>query len=277
MLKTPISYYGGKQNMVAEILPLLDYRKKQFVSAFVGGAAIEMAKAKHTVEVWNDLDGRVINFWMVLQDEERFDELMKMIKATLHHEKIYRQTLEMIKGDGVGYTDVEMAWAFWVQTNMSYSNALHNGFAHANDNSRNMQTANKREAFSKKFYERVRLVQLFCRDGIQLIEMKDGDDTTFFIDPPYVGSACAHYDGMFGEKDLKRLLDVLSNIKGTFLMTSYPSDMLTEYRKANGWEVLDKEYPLFVAGKREEKKFKTECITMNYRVQQRLDLFSETN
>ena len=275
MIKTPISYYGGKINMMKEIIPMLDYSKKQFVSPFVGGAAVEMGKAKHEVEVWNDLDCRVINFWMTLQDDALFDELSKKIKETLHHEKTYKETAMMLSGKMIGYTEVELAWAFWTQTGMSYSNALMNGFAFANDNSRNLQTANKREAFSRRFYQRVRLVQLFCRDGLQLIEMKDSEDTTFFIDPPYVGSQCAHYEDMFEEKHLKKLFEILKNLKGTFLMTSYPSEMLDEYRKECGWETQDRVYPLSVYGKREEKKFKTECITMNYRVQERLDLFND--
>ena len=54
-LKTPISYYGGKQNLVDTLVPLLDRTKKQFVSLFTGGAAVEFAKPKHELEVWNDI------------------------------------------------------------------------------------------------------------------------------------------------------------------------------------------------------------------------------
>ena len=80
MLKTPITYYGGKLNLVDKIVPLLDYTKKQFVSLFTGGGAVEFAKPRHDVEVWNDIDDRVITFWEVLQDDNLYPELEKIDK-----------------------------------------------------------------------------------------------------------------------------------------------------------------------------------------------------
>lgn len=270
--KTPISYYGGKQNLVDEILPLLDYTKKQFVSLFTGGGAIEMVKRKHEVEVWNDLDDRVIAFWEVLQDEQLYPELEKLIKKTLHAESYWKKTKEIMQ-NAKKYTKLEVAWAFWVQCNMSFGNRVLGGFAFANDNSRNLQTANKREAFTDKFYKRARLVQIFNRDAIDLLLLKDTPDTFFFADPPYFNSMCGEYEDMFKENDMLNLLMKLTDIKGTFLLTSYPSDMLNHFRLKNGWQYKDIQQNLSVHGKREEQKFKVECITWNYKIQQTLELF----
>lgn len=271
-MKTPLSYYGGKLNMVNDILPLLDYDKKQFVSLFTGGGAVEIAKSKHEVEVWNDIDANVITFWEVLQSDKLYCDLEKKIKATLHAEFYHSAAKDILKNKE-GFGIVEIAWATWVQCSMSFSNAMFNGFAFANDNSRNLQTANKRERFSKLMYDRVRLIQIFNRDAISLLELKDTPDTHYFADPPYVESDCGHYKGKFTELAYNGLLDKLGKIKGTFLLTTYPSDTLEYYRKKYGWQVQDKKVVLSVDGRRAETKYKTECITYNYEKQTKLNLF----
>ena len=42
-MKTPISYYGGKQTLLKHILPLIP-KHKLYTEAFCGGAAVLFAK-----------------------------------------------------------------------------------------------------------------------------------------------------------------------------------------------------------------------------------------
>ena len=43
-----------------------------------------------------------------------------------------------------------------------------------------------------------------------------------------------HYDN-YTIEDYEMLLKALSKTKGKFLLSSYPSDILTEYTKKHGW------------------------------------------
>lgn len=43
-MKTPISYYGGKQTLLKHILPLIP-KHKLYTEAFCGGAAVLFAKS----------------------------------------------------------------------------------------------------------------------------------------------------------------------------------------------------------------------------------------
>lgn len=52
-LKTPLSYYGGKQNLVRTILPLIPPHTT-YTESFVGGGAIFWTKQPSEVEVIND-------------------------------------------------------------------------------------------------------------------------------------------------------------------------------------------------------------------------------
>ena len=259
-MKTPISYYGGKQRLVPEILPLIP-KHTQYVEPFCGGAAVFWAKEPSAHEVINDLDGRVVNFYRVLQT--RFPELQAMIRGTLHSEAEYYRAKALLLNEQA--EPLERAWAFWVQTNMSFSNKLFGGFAFSDDGGRSAMTTTKRAEFGQ--YEvRLRGAEVFSRDAVELIKLKDSPTTLFYIDPPYVSSECGHYKG-YTSADFQRLLDALATLQGKFLLSSYPEPELLAMRALHGWQTKDIDATVAVSGKRKERKAKTECLTWNYSLQ----------
>ena len=56
-MKTPISYYGGKQSLLKHILPLIP-EHRIYVEPFFGGGAVFFAKEPAKVEVINDHNAR---------------------------------------------------------------------------------------------------------------------------------------------------------------------------------------------------------------------------
>lgn len=52
-MKTPISYYGGKQSMLKDILPRIP-EHRIYTEVFFGGGAVYWAKQPVEVEVIND-------------------------------------------------------------------------------------------------------------------------------------------------------------------------------------------------------------------------------
>lgn len=259
-MKTPISYYGGKQRLVPEILLLIP-KHTQYVEPFCGGAAVFWAKPPSQHEVINDLDGRVVNFYRVLQT--RFIELQTMIRGTLHSEAEYYRAKAVLQ-DGQAPA-LDRAWAFWVQTNMSFSKKLFAGFAFDNGLT-SASVARKRNEFTG-YQERLEPAEIFSRDAVELIKLKDSPTTFFYIDPPYVSSECGHYKG-YTSADFQRLLDTLAALQGKFLLSSYPEPELLAMRAAHGWQVKDIEATVAVSGKRKERKAKTECLTWNYSLQE---------
>ena len=78
-LKTPITYYRGKQKMLKHILPLVP-KHNLYTEVFAGGAALFFAKEPSNVEVINDLNGELINFYQTTVNQ--FEELKKQIEKT---------------------------------------------------------------------------------------------------------------------------------------------------------------------------------------------------
>jgi len=220
--------------MTPEVLKLFP-KHVQYVGPFLGGGAIFFAKKKSHNEVINDLNNQVVTFYRVCQT--KFDELQEMILGTAHAESEYERAAIILKDETGKYTDIEMAWAFWVQTNLSFTNKIFGGFAFS-ENGEGRNTSNKRKNFVDDYRKRLENVEIFQRDALDLIKTKDSPDTFFYCDPPYVGSGCGHYKG-YTERDFVKLLKLLAVIKGRFLLSSYPSERLQEYRKEHGWRVKD--------------------------------------
>ena len=83
IMKTPITYYGGKQKMLSVILPMIP-EHSIYVEPFFGGGAVFWAKEPAQVEFINDINGEVANFYRVLQTD--YDALKREVDQTLHSE-----------------------------------------------------------------------------------------------------------------------------------------------------------------------------------------------
>ncbi|UZO81390.1 DNA (cytosine-5-)-methyltransferase [Aquimarina sp. ERC-38] len=259
--KTPVSYYGGKQNLVKRILALIP-RHNLYCEPFVGGAAVFFTKPPSPVEVINDLDGKVVNFYYVCKTQ--FPKLQKMIQATPHSRKLHTEAKEILL-DSSEKDKIKKAWAFWVQTNMSFSSRIYGGYAYERKTNGVSRTIlNKKNQFTKDICERLDLVDIECNDALKVIRSRDTKESFFYVDPPYFNSDMGHYKG-YSEQDFTDLLELLSKIKGKFLLSSYPSDILAQYTRKYKWHQQAIEQTVSVTkGTRDKKKI--EVFTANYNI-----------
>lgn len=265
-MKTPVAYYGGKMNLVSEMKPLIPIHK-QYGEPFSGGASLFWHKQKSQHEFLNDIDLRVFNFWN--QCQNNFPELQSMIQATLHHESEHKKAREILKEGNPG---VEMAWAFWVQTQMSFGKGIFKGFAFDNEGSSVKAALNKKNNFKKIIWERLQSVELFNRDALELIRLKDWEETFFYLDPPYEGSDCGHYEEL--KSVYYPLLEMLPGLKSKWLLSTYRNEKLNELILKHGWNFKEIQQPLAVSSKSNAGKKKIEVLVWNYSfVGQTINLF----
>lgn len=258
--KTPISYYGGKQKLATKILSRIP-EHILYCEPFLGGAAIFFAKEPSAVEVLNDTNKELMNFYAVLKN--KFVELEKRISITLHSRSLFRDAAIIYHNPHL-FDEIERAWAVWVQSTQSFSSMLDGSFGY--DIKRNETTKkiiNNRDRFSIEYANRLQNVQLESTDALYVIQSRDSADSFFYCDPPYVNSDCGHYDG-YTDDDYLRLLNLLQSIKGKFLLSSYPSSLLDEFIQRNGWISERFEQGVSVAAKSGRSKRKVEVLTRNY-------------
>jgi len=259
-MKTPISYYGGKQKLADKIISLIPSHTL-YAEPFLGGGAVFFAKPTSEVEVLNDTNRELINFYRTVQND--FVGLEKEIRITLHSRDLHRKAAVIYNHPDM-FSEIKRAWAVWVLSSQSFSAQLDGSFGF--DKSKNTTTKkiiNNRERFTEDYAIRLQNVQLESADALYVISSRDGEDSFFYCDPPYFNSDCGHYDG-YSEQDFENLLVKLSAIKGKFLLSSYPSELLKKYTKQNNWQMWSLEQNVTINNKSGYLKRKIEVLTANY-------------
>ncbi len=74
-----------------------------------------------------------------------------------------------------------------------------------------------------------------------------------------------HYAG-YTFADYAQLLEILSTIKGKFLLSNYPSEVLTRFVKCNGWHYMEQKSKITAnnASGSNTRREKTEVLVANY-------------
>jgi DNA adenine methylase len=256
-MKTPISYYGGKQSMLKYIIPLIPTHKI-YIEPFFGGGAVFWAKEVTKAEIINDYNGMVSNFYSQLKNN--YEELKKAIDRTPYCRDSYVHAMVVYKNAFL-FNNVTKAWAFWVGTIQGFSNQIGSWRSSQPRHKEALLNFNKKLLINIDSSKRLELVQIENMDAIKLILAKDTLDTFYYIDPPYVNAAQGHYAG-YTQEHFNNLLESLTKIKGKFLLSSYPNAMLDKYRKSNKW--FSKDIDMQLSASRDKSKRKIECLTSNY-------------
>lgn len=110
-MRSPICWLGGKGLLVKKLLPLVP-EHRIYVEVFGGGASLLLAKdpAVSEVEVYNDLDSRLVNLFEVLREPEGFAEFERRAVLTPFGREVFRRAR-----DSEAVDPVEGAWAFFVR------------------------------------------------------------------------------------------------------------------------------------------------------------------
>lgn len=260
-IKTPLTYYGGKQILVPILLPLIPIHET-YVEPFIGGGALFWTKEPSTVEVINDNNRELINFYEIVQND--FIDLEKMIRISLHSRSLYNDATVIYNNPHL-FNRIKRAWAVWILASQSFGSKLNGGWGY--DRTTKNTTAKiykKREGFTDDYAIRLQSVQIECTDALRVIRSRDHVKAFHYCDPPYYNSNCGHYNG-YNEEDFKALLETLESVQGKFLLSSYPGDLLTAYTQKNGWCTRRLEKTVSVAvGLGVKGKRKIEVLTANY-------------
>lgn len=266
-MRTPITYYGGKQQLADKIISMIPTHRI-YCEPFFGGGAVFFKKQKSYLEVINDKNDRLITFYR--QAATNFDELSEKINNTLCSESDYYKAKDYYNGR-VPAGDSDVAWAVFLITNGSFSGSMHGGWKWCNGSSGShtgVFMRNKRAEFNESLKNRLQDVQISCRDALSVIKQRDTKDTFFYLDPPYPGCTQGHYTG-YTHKDLSDLLEALASIKGKFILSNFWCQTLRYHVAINGWSVQKIDMPLKVANLTKAKR-KTEILVSNFSVDNNL-------
>lgn len=261
-MKTPLTYYGGKMKLANIILPLIPGHET-YTEAFAGGGAIFWTKSPSKVEVINDCNRELINFYEVCKND--YVELEKLIRISLHSRSLHSDA-QVIYNNPHLFSKLQRAWAIWVLANQSFSSRLNGSWGYNKKvSTASITLSNKRQSFTEELAIRLQNVQIENTDALRIINSRDYEQAFHYCDPPYFNSDRGHYNN-YSREDFLTLLKCLSQIKGKFLLSSYPSTELTEFTKKHDWYNIKLHRRVFTDNCRDDKprKRKIEVLTANY-------------
>lgn len=266
-MKTPISYYGGKQTMLKYILPLIPAHNL-YTEAFCGGAAVLFAKRPADAEIINDINTELTNFYWCAQ--VYYSDLKQEIDKTLHsrdthaharHINLYPQF----------FSPVQRAWAVWALCKMSFASMLDGTFGYDFNGMMPKKLHNAKDEFTQRLCSRLEKVTLENRNALEVIACYDMPEAFHFVDPPYVNSDCGHYEDTFNERNMAELLHLLEGVKGRFMLTMFPLEMIEEHAKKNGWIIHRVERT--ISASKVSRRRQEEWIVCNYEKKEQATLF----
>ena len=145
---------------------------------------------------------------------------------------------------------------------MSFASMLDTTFGYDRNGTTSFKVFNAKNGFSEELSNRFKRVTIEQDNAIKIITRYDCEDAFHFVDPPYVGSDCGHYAGSFNEEDFQKLLKILSEVKGKFMLTMFPHDSIKEYAEKFGWTIHKIERT--ISASKTNRRKQEEWITVNF-------------
>jgi DNA adenine methylase len=192
-------------------------------------------KEPSKVEVLNDLDYEVANFFRVCQSH--FEELVRYLRFSL----ISRQWFETIhKTDPTTLTDIQRAARFFFLQKNSFGGLVVKQHFHYGVTQRSNFNPARIPEIIEDAHKRLAQVQIECLPYEDIIERYDRPTTLFFLDPPYWGPKLYKFN--FAADDFKIMAERVSRLKGRFIISLNDRPEVRETFSAFHIESIDLAY-----------------------------------
>ena len=256
-MNSPVKWVGSKRQLKHKIIELFP-KHICYCEPFFGGGSVFFEKQPSKIEVINDIDNNLINFFNVLRTNK--NEIIDRINDSLISRELF---LEYRQSKWDELDNIERAFRFFYITKCSFGGLFrfnqkgecNSPFAGSPDPKAksSLYSKNTFKALeeAKKRLQGVIIENLDYKD---ILRLYDRPTTLFFFDPPY------DTDYTYGIKfDYDELLDKCRDIKGFFILT-LNGEMKDKFKEFN---IIDSEVNYSVTCKTGNNK-KEEIIIMNY-------------
>jgi len=206
---------GGKQLLVPHLLPMIP-EHSTYVEVFGGAGSLLLNKPPSRLEVYNDLDGELVNLFEVIRDD--VDTFAKRAEFLVYSRELYERWQNDFKNNQIPSDRVERAVRFWYLIRSSFGAHPYKGWGFQKKKRSMAETLPRCIANLHVIHERLKTVQIDHLDFRKCIERYDDPDTFLFLDPPYLDTT-AYRIGKFTLEDHRALAELLRSVKGKWLMT----------------------------------------------------------
>lgn len=264
-VNAPFGYFGSKNKIALQLCSELPPHNC-WVEAFCGSAAITLRKTPAPIEVINDIDNEIINFFNQLRNNH--NALYNAIELTPYAEEELNRARIPVEG----LSELERARRFLVQSMMAINGLFGDakgGFSYSDSYSRNGHDArvnrwNNLPERLKLVVNRLKKVRIESKDALKILQKyKNRPATLVYLDPPYLGERANGYNkDANDEKFHKRLLDFANEAKCMIFISGYENDLYNSLlTQKMGWS--KKTIETITKGSKGKPHERTEVVWMN--------------
>jgi DNA adenine methylase len=207
----PLPYIGGKRAIAKQIIAVFP-KHKAYVEPFAGGAQVFFHKEPSKVEVLNDLDGEMVNFFRVCQ--QHYEELLRYLRFMVVSRK-WHKLLKAI--DPVTLTDIQRAARHLYLLKNSYAGLIRSLNYKCNVAQPPGLNPERLPEIIEETHKRLARVQLENLPYEKVLKRFDRPDTLFYLDPPYFGLSLYRHN--LRTEDFEKMAERLAGLKAKFLLS----------------------------------------------------------
>lgn len=207
----PFSYIGGKRALAGRIIALFP-EHKTYVEPFAGGAQVFFRKQPSKVEVLNDLDREIVNFYRICQSH--FEELVRYLRFTV----VSRAWFDLLnEADPARLTDIQRAARhFYLAKNCYGGLVRHRNYAVRLDEPPGFNPE-RIPSLIEETHHRLARVQIECLPYAEILERYDRPSTLLYLDPPYFKIKLYRYN--LEPEEFGAMAERLGALKGKFILS----------------------------------------------------------
>jgi DNA adenine methylase len=207
----PLPYIGGKRAIAKQIIAVFP-KHKAYVEPFAGGAQVFFHKEPSKVEVLNDLDGEMVNFFRVCQ--QHYEELLRYLRFMI----VSRKWHELLKAaDPATLTDIQRAARHLYLLKNSYAGLIRSLNYKCHVAQPPGLNPERLPEIIEETHKRLARVQLENLPYEKVLQRFDRPDTLFYLDPPYFGLRLYRHN--LTAADFEKMAERLARLKAKFLLS----------------------------------------------------------
>src|SRR5580658_461188 len=207
----PLPYIGGKNRLAKKIISMLP-EHTTYVEAFAGGAQVFFHKPPSNVEVLNDLDFDIVNFYRVCQ--WHYEEFVRYLRFSVASRKLHELH---VKSDPATLTDIQRAGRFFYLQKNSFGGLILKQKFHYGVTQPSNYNVERIPEVIERAHRRLARVQIESLPYEQVLEKYDRPTTVFYLDPPYWERKLYKFN--FTESDFHEMERLLAALKGKFILS----------------------------------------------------------
>ncbi len=234
-------YLGGKWRLAPWIISYMPPHRT-YVEPFGGAASVLLRKPRVHAEIYNDLDGEIVNLFRVLRSPTEGRELVRQVHTTpfARHEF---ECAFLPTGD-----PIEQARRTLIKAGMGFgTNGIHKRTGFRSGFTRNGQVPSEdwsnQPTALMEIVERLRGVIIEERPAVHVIQRYDTPFTLHYVDPPYPHGTRgddSRYRYEMSDEDHRGLASALHSVRGMVIVSGYACDLYDQELYAD-WQRFERD------------------------------------